>query len=934
MAGELGEYSSALVTESSVVITDTTGTATTYTRSGTTSSYTAPPGEYGVVTVDTSAGQPTSGQVTLTEEDGTVHVFTAAGRLASSTGPADVTKPAAPKIDYRLGTGQLATITDRLSGRQPRFGYAGETVESLGLSAADAGTGPACPVLPGYAAPPAGMVCRIFYPRVRADGPLDTTELVYDASGRLVRIIDPGAEVTDFGYDANGRLTAVRDSLANDWLTADATRSAAAVATVIGYDTQGRATSVTLPAPDGTTTTPRPARTYTYATPSNPNDPASTGTTHVDVAGLKAASTPAPASDRARTVTFDNAWRQLSDTSALGLTGRQVWNAKDMVLSSTDPSGRMSTTVYDGTDRATDTYGPAPAACFGPDRRPVTPAPAGCTVTPAHTSTRYDENLRGLAATYYNNMHLSGQPVAYGTGLAAYPGGELVGAWAGSPAAGVNADAFSARFTGTITFPAAGTYQLVTYGDDGIRVWVDDILRIDMWADGGRRRSPDAPITVTAGQKARIRVDYYDLTGPGAAELHWIRPDGGSGLVPGSQLSPDYGLVTSTTTDDSAPATAVGGAAAASTRVPSQTTASVYANPWLGTLASSIVDPGGLNLQTDTAQEALGSGYLRPVAKRLPGAVAAGQPSTTHGITYAYYGEKETLAAAYPTGVPCGLPGDTIQAGMVRRTSSAVPSTGSRQEIEVVYDGFGRMVGSRKVADAAEPGGGWSCTTFDARGRTVTISHPAYAGIPARTATTRYTGDGTATGDPLTTSVRDVSSTGASVPGSPNSGTITTVTDLLGRVTSTTDVWGTVSTVVYDRVGRATSVSTTPLGASSSVMTSTYDADGRQRSVVKDGLVLATLTYGGAELTGVSYPGGTGSAGNGSGLAIGRDGAGALASLGWTLPASSAGRPGRCRSGERGERSGGAVAVGAGGGRGDERRHRDDREDVHGFLHL
>lgn len=83
---------------------------------------------------------------------------------------------------------------------------------------------------------------------------------------------------------------------------------------------------------------------------------------------------------------------------------------------------------------------------------------------------------------------------------------------------------------------------------------------------------------------------------------------------------------------------------------------------------------------------------------------------------------------------------------MVRKTSSAVPSTGTRQEIEVVYDEYGRAAGRRRVADGGSAGG-WSCMTLDARGRTLTVTYPADAGTPARTVTSRYTAGGT-TGSP------------------------------------------------------------------------------------------------------------------------------------------------------------------------------------------
>ena len=73
--------------------------------------------------------------------------------------------------------------------------------------------------------------------------------------------------------------------------------------------------------------------------------------------------------------------------------------------------------VYDWADRATDTYGPAPAACFDQTGRPVVTPPPGvvCGVIP-HTHTGFDtdstgQRVTGLSLDQYDNLNLSGQPM-------------------------------------------------------------------------------------------------------------------------------------------------------------------------------------------------------------------------------------------------------------------------------------------------------------------------------------------------------------------------------------------------------------------------------------------------------------------------------------------------------------------------------------------
>ena len=100
---------------------------------------------------------------------------------------------------------------------------------------------------------------------------------------------------------------------------------------------------------------------------------------------------------------------------------------------------------------------------------------------------------------------------------------------------------------------------------------------------------------------------------------------------------------------------------------------------------------------------------------------------------------------------------------------------------------------------------------------------------------------------------------GVSVAGSPNDSTITTVTDLLGRTVSYTDVWGTVTTPTYDPTsGRVTQISTTPAGGAASVTAYTYDADGKVKTVAVDGQQLASVTYDALQrLKQVAYPDGS-----------------------------------------------------------------------------
>ena len=116
-------------------------------------------------------------------------------------------------------------------------------------------------------------------------------------------------------------------------------------------------------------------------------------------------------------------------------------------------------------------------------------------------------------AQYFNNTTLSGTPVVEQCETAInYDWGT------GSPAAGVNADNFSVRWSGQFNF-AAGGYTFSATADDGIRVYVDGNLVIDKWIDSSAT-AYTATTTLTAGTHA-VKVEYYDHTVDAVAKVSW-----------------------------------------------------------------------------------------------------------------------------------------------------------------------------------------------------------------------------------------------------------------------------------------------------------------------------------------------------------------------------------------------------------------------------
>jgi hypothetical protein len=116
------------------------------------------------------------------------------------------------------------------------------------------------------------------------------------------------------------------------------------------------------------------------------------------------------------------------------------------------------------------------------------------------------------AAVYFNNVSLKGAPVL----IRNEPTLDLN--WGlGSPP-GVNNDFFSARFTRYIE-TEEGIYRFAATSDDGIRLFIDDVLVLDQWRQQSERtwlvdRQLDAGPHL-------IRVEYFEATGSARVALTW-----------------------------------------------------------------------------------------------------------------------------------------------------------------------------------------------------------------------------------------------------------------------------------------------------------------------------------------------------------------------------------------------------------------------------
>jgi hypothetical protein len=125
----------------------------------------------------------------------------------------------------------------------------------------------------------------------------------------------------------------------------------------------------------------------------------------------------------------------------------------------------------------------------------------------------------GLTGEYFTNMNLSGPPAVVRTDAG------ISFAWnSGSPAAGVPATNWSARWAGTLTPLKSGEYEFCLYADDGCRLFIDDQSVVDHWSLDSGKVAHTGKFNLVSGQHYRIRVEYFQGGGDDNIHLSWQVP--------------------------------------------------------------------------------------------------------------------------------------------------------------------------------------------------------------------------------------------------------------------------------------------------------------------------------------------------------------------------------------------------------------------------
>ena len=116
---------------------------------------------------------------------------------------------------------------------------------------------------------------------------------------------------------------------------------------------------------------------------------------------------------------------------------------------------------------------------------------------------------------YFGNPNLTNQPImTRGDTAIDFDWGT------GAPAFGFPSDNFSVRWTRTLMF-SAGTYKFATSTDDGVRLYIDGVLKIDHWIPQSQTYY-EVDVPLSEGNHVVV-MEYFEGYGNASAKFTWAR---------------------------------------------------------------------------------------------------------------------------------------------------------------------------------------------------------------------------------------------------------------------------------------------------------------------------------------------------------------------------------------------------------------------------
>ena len=100
----------------------------------------------------------------------------------------------------------------------------------------------------------------------------------------------------------------------------------------------------------------------------------------------------------------------------------------------------------------------------------------------------------------------------------------------------------TARWSGQIEAPTTDDYTFSAIGDNGFRLFIDEEVVIDHWEPDWDVEQTSEPVTLEAGVRHDIRLEYFQDIGGASMFLRWSTPSLNKHIVPTSALYPPEGF--------------------------------------------------------------------------------------------------------------------------------------------------------------------------------------------------------------------------------------------------------------------------------------------------------------------------------------------------------------------------------------------------------
>ena len=141
----------------------------------------------------------------------------------------------------------------------------------------------------------------------------------------------------------------------------------------------------------------------------------------------------------------------------------------------------------------------------------------------------------GLTGAYYDNQDFTGALLSRIDATVDFDWGNS------SPATSMGSDQFSVRWTGEVEAPVSGSYTFSTTSDDGVRLSINNVQVVNNWTLHGPTTDNGTAMSLSAGQKYNVNMEFFEASGGAVARLLWAYPGQTQQVVPQSRLFPTTG---------------------------------------------------------------------------------------------------------------------------------------------------------------------------------------------------------------------------------------------------------------------------------------------------------------------------------------------------------------------------------------------------------